>query len=48
MEIGNKIRKLLKYNKLSVREFCIKHNLTYTTVTFQINKNNPNYEVLFK
>ncbi len=46
MEIGEKIRKLLKDNKLSLREFCIKHNLIYTTVTFQINKNNPGYDIL--
>lgn len=48
MEIGEKIRKLLKDNKLSLREFCVKNDLIYTTVTFQLNKNNPSYDILEK
>lgn len=48
MEIGGKIKKLLKDNKLSLREFCIKNDLIYTTVTFQLNKNNPGYDILEK
>jgi transcriptional regulator with XRE-family HTH domain len=46
MEIGEKIRNYLKNSNMPLNKFCTKYGIAYSTVIAQLNRDQPNYDVL--